>query len=326
LHLRRKLLVAAALSPAMPWLAGAQSKPARIGYLRPSRSSQSRIRFEAFKQALRDIGYVEGKTIVIEERSAEGKRERLSGLAGDLVRLNVDVIVADGGTPTIMAAKNATATIPIVFPTVSDPVALGFAKTLSRPGGNLTGLSLQSAETESKRVDLVRQILPHAKRFGYLVNPSNPSAAPTLKQVRVAAAKAALSVDIVEARSPAEIDAAFATMREKRDDSVILHSDQMLNENASRIAVLSAKLSIPAIAASSEIAERGALASYGPERLEMLRQAAGLVDKILKGAAPAELPIEQPRKFELVINHATAKALGITVPQAVLLRADRVIE
>ena len=326
MHRRRQLLALAALAIALPTLASAEARVARIGYLRPSRSSQSRPRFEAFKQALRDLGYIEGRTIFIEERSADGKREQLASLAAELVRLKVDVIVADGGTPTILAAKNATSSIPIVFPTVSDPVALGFAKSLSRPGGNLTGLSLQTAETEGKRVDLVKQILPHAKRIGYLVNPTNPSAAPALKHVRAAAAKAGLDLQVLEARSPAEIDGAFAAMRDKKAESVVLHSDQMLNEHASRIAVLSAKLLIPAFGASSEVSERGALASYGPERLEMLRQAAGLVDKILRGADPAELPIEQPRKFELVINHATAKALGVTVPQAVLLRADRVIE
>ena len=325
MHRRRQLLALAALM-ALPALASTQPKVARIGYLRPSRSSQSRPRFEAFKQALRDLGYVEGRTIFIEERSADGKRERLASLAAELVRLKVDVIVADGGTPTIVAAKNATSSIPIVFPTVSDPVALGFAKSLSRPGGNLTGLSLQTAETEGKRFDLVRQILPRAQRVGYLVNPSNPSAAPALKHVRAGAAKAGLDLQILEARSPSEIDGAFATMRDNKTEAVVLHSDQLLNEHASRIVVLSAKLLIPAIGASSEVSERGALASYGPERLEMLRQAAALVDKILKGADPAELPIEQPRKFELVINHATAKALGVTVPQAVLLRADRVIE
>jgi putative ABC transport system substrate-binding protein len=302
------------------------SKIPRIGFLRQSRSSVMRLRFDAFRQGLRDLGYLEGKTIVIEERSADEQYERLPSLAAELVRLNVDVIVADGGTPTIMAAKNATSTIPIVFPTVGDPVAQGLAKSLSRPGGNLTGLSLQSADAAGKRLEFIKQVVPQAKRIVFLTNPVNASSAPILRGMQSAAQKFAIELDVVEARSPAEIDEAFAVIRHKRADAVALLSDQMFIDQASRISILAAQLRLPTIGEHNVVPESGGFASYGPDRLDMLRRAAGYVDKILKGAKPADLPIEQPVKFELVINRGTAKALGLTLPQAVLLRADRVIE
>lgn len=303
-----------------------QSKIPRIGYLRASRSSVMQRRFEAFKQGLRELGYVEGKTILIEERSAESKYDRLPALAGELVRLKVDVILADGGTPSIMAAKNATQTIPIVFPTVADPVAQGFARSLSRPGGNLTGLSLQAPDTAGKRLELVKQIVPDAKRIAFLTNPANPSSSPNLREMQSAAGKVGVHLQVMEARSPAEIDEAFAAIRQSRADAVVLLSDQMFIDQSSRISILSARLLLPSIGTNSEVPESGGLASFGPDRLDMLRRAAAYVDKILKGAKPGDLPIEQPVKFELVINQGTAKALGLTLPQAILLRADRVIE
>lgn len=327
---RRKLLFAAgavaALWPAQHF-AQQQKKIPRIGFLRPSRRGSSmRLRFEAFRQGLQELGYVEGKTIIIEERSAEENYDRLPGLAAELVRLKVDVLVADGGTPSILAAKKATQTIPIVFPSVGDPVAQGLVTSLSRPGGNLTGLSLQSPDAAGKRLQLVKQLVPKARRIGFLTNPMNAGSAPILREIQSAAEKIGIDLDVIEARSPAEIDDAFAALRHRGVDAIILFSDQMLVAQSSRISILAARFQLPAIGENSVFPESGGFASYGPDRLDMLRRAAGYVDKILKGAKPGDLPIEQPTKFELVINHGTAKALGIMLPQAVLLRADRVIE
>jgi len=281
---------------------------------------------EAFRHGLRELGYVEGKTIIIEERSADEKYDRLPSLAAELVRLKVDVIVADGGTPTIMAAKNATRTIPIVFPTVGDPVAQGLVNSLARPGGNLTGLSLQSPDGAGKRLEFVRQAVPGAKRIVVLTNPSNASAPPILQGYADAAKKFGVQLEIVEARTPSEIPEAFAAIREKRADAVVLLSDQMFIDQAPKISILAAQAMLPSIGENDAVPQSGGFASYGPDRPDMLRRAAGYVDRILKGAKPGDLPIEQPIKFELVVNRGTAKALGIELPQAILLLANRVIE
>jgi putative ABC transport system substrate-binding protein len=325
---RRKLLVAfgaGMLAAPLVSLAQAPTGVPRIGYLALPTSTPN-VRLAAFMQGLRDLDYLEGKNFVIEYRSAEGKYDRFPALALELARLNVDVILSDDGTESILAAKNATRTIPIVFTTVNDPIALGVVASLARPGGNVTGLSLQSPDTTAKRLQLLKEIVPGAKRVGFLVNPGNSSTVTWLKELPRAAKALGVELLFVEARSPAELDGAFAEIARKRVDSLVLFDDAMFIAESARIATLAARLKLPTMSGTSGLPESGGLVSYGPNRLDLVRRAATLVDKILKGAKPANLPVEQPLKFDLVINLKTAKALGITVPQSVLISADRVIE
>ena len=313
---------------AAPFISAAQSPTvvARIGYLQLSVSSFDKARLAMFKEGLRELGYVEGKNFVIEWRSAEGKYERLPTLAAELVGLQMNVIVAAGGTPSALAAKNATKTIPIVFPTAADPVALGIVASLARPGGNVTGLSQQSAGTVAKRLQLLKEIVPHAKRIAVLTNPSNSSAVPWIKETQAATKQLAVTFLFIEARAPAEFDDAFAEIARKQADGLLIFEDVMFAVEAPRLGSLAAKWKLPTMGRNSVMPEAGALASYGVNTLEMYRRAAAYVDKILKGAKPGDLPIEQPTTFEFVINIKTAKALGITIPPKILLRADRVIE
>ena len=298
----------------------------RIGFLRQSQGAVSMERLDAFRRGLGALGYIEGKNILIDLRSSEGQPERLPELAADLVALKVDVIVADSGSQTVAAAKNATKSIPIVFPTAGDPVDQGFVASLSRPGGNITGFSLQSSESAAKSVQLVREILPKARSIGLLYNQTNPSTPPLLRSTRDAARQLGLNLEVYEARSVAEIDAGFAAIGRKRCDTLLVQSDILFLEQGARIARLAAALKLPTIGSNTVMPETGGLASYGPDRLDLLRRTAILVDKILRGAKPADLPVEQPTKFEMVINLKTAKALGIHIPQSVLIRSDRVIE
>src|SRR5262245_14745977 len=312
-----------------PLAAGAQdpTKVPRIGYLRPSHGTATLdARLAAFRKALRELGYVEGKSILIEFRSAEGNADRLPVLAAELVRLKVDVIVAEGGTASVLAAKNATQTIPIVFPTIGDPVAQGVVTSLARPGGNLTGLSLQTPDTAGKVLELLREIVPKATRVGLLVNPDNPSLRPVLPEVQVAANRLGIEIVVVAAKALAEFGGAFTEVARSRAHALVIWNDAMLNEQSSSLARLATKHKLPTMGWNSALPENGGLASYGANRLEIMRRAATYVDKILKGSKPGDLPVEQPTKFELVINMKTAKALGLTIPKSVLLRADQVIE
>jgi len=298
----------------------------RIGFLQHSQGSVSRERLDVFRRSLAGRGYIEGKTVLIDLRSSEGQPERLPGLAADLVALKVDVIVADSGSQAVAAAKNATKTIPIVFPTAGDPVEQRFVASLSRPGGNITGFSLQSSESAVKSVQLVREILPKARSVGLLYNQTNPSTPPFLRSTRDAARQLGLNLEVYEARFVGEIDAGFAAIGSKRCDALLLQSDIFFLEQGARIASLAAALKLPTIGSNTVVPETGGFASYGPDRLDLLRRTAILVDKILRGAKPADLPVEQPTKFELVINLKTAKTLGVKIPQSILIRADRVIE
>ena len=275
------------------------------------------------RTGLRDLGYVEGKTLTIEFRWAEGKHERLPELAAELVRLRVDVIVTQG-TPGALAAKQATATIPIVMPVVADPVATRLVASLARPGGNITGGSWVSHEVSAKRLELLRDAFPRTKRVAVLINPGNPSNAPILQAMELAARSLKLEIPQFEARGPQEFESAFTAMAAKRVDAVTIIDDAVLIANAKAIANLAAKKRLP-LMAFNETVEAGGLMAYGANFPEMYRRAASYVDKILKGAKPGELPIEQATTFELVINMKAAKALGLTVPQSLLQRADRVI-
>jgi putative ABC transport system substrate-binding protein len=319
------LLVSTAV--AVPAEAQQTAKAARIGFLSPSSSSDARIHevLEVFRQSLRDLGYVEGRTISIEARWADGKYDRLPALAAELVRLRVDVIVAVAA-PAIRAVRDATGTIPIVMAVVVDPVATGFVASLARPGGNITGLSTSAPALVAKQLEMLREVSPRVSRVGALWNPANPGNAPQLREAEIAAKRLGLQLQPVAARTPGELDGAFATMSRTPVDAVIVLADVIFNEHRGRIAELAARTRLPAVYGLQEHVEAGGLMGYFADRSELFRRAATYVDKILKGARPADLPVEQPTRFELIVNLRTAKALGITIPASLLLRADRVIE
>ncbi len=280
---------------------------------------------EAFRQGLASLGYVEGLNIVLQERWSEGKIDRLPSLAAELVRLNIDVIVA-ASTPAARAAQQATKTIPIVLTLVTDPVGDGFAASLARPGGNVTGLSMMHPELSGKRLALLKDLVPKASRVAVLRSPSTPLYAQLLRETEVAARTLGVQLQVVVVRDFAEFDNAFATLTRDHAHALLWLPDQMFRNHLRRILDLAAKSRLPALYWSREPVEAGGLVSYGANIPDMYRQAAIFVDKILKGAKPAVLPIEQPSKFELAINLKSAKALGITVPPSLLLQADKVID
>ena len=299
----------------------------RVGYLSPGAPSDlgRQRRFEAFRQGLRELGYVEGQNIAIESRWAEGKYERYSALAADLVRLKVDVIVAVGGRAT-QDAQQATRTIPIVMSVVIDPLGSGLVASLARPGGNVTGLTLMASDLVGKQFEVLKEVVPKVSRVALLWNPANPGSAPQLREAEAAARALGVRLQTLEARDPQEIDSAFAAMTRERAGALVVLSDAILLNQRRQIAELAAKRRLPAVYALREHAEAGGLMGYGANPLDLERRAATFVDKILKGASPGDLPVEQPTKFELVINLKTAKALGLTIPQSLLVRADQVIQ
>jgi putative ABC transport system substrate-binding protein len=313
------LLVAPLAAQAQP------AKVARIGFLGSTPASGYASRVEALREGLRDLGYVEGRNIVIEFRWAEGKYDRLPELAAALVRLKVDVIVTSG-TPGTRAAKRATATIPIVMAEIGgDPVASGIFASLARPGGNLTGSTFFSPELSAKRLELLKETVPRITQAGVLVNPDNPARRPLIQAVEIRARLLKVGLRQFEARGPNEFGSAFSAMAKSRVDAIVIQEDAMFNVNARAVANLAAKQRLPS-AGGKEYAEAGGLMAYGVNFPEMFRRAAYFIDKILKGAKPGDIPVEEPTKFELVINMKTAKALGLTIPTTLLLRADQVIE
>ena len=314
---------------AAPLAAEAQPevKIARIGYLSGNLASNSRLR-EAFLQGLRDLGYVEGRNVVIEYRDAEGKLERLPALAAELVALKVEVIVAPI-TPAVLAAKQATRTIPIVFVFVGDPIADGLVTSLARPGGNVTGLSNLAQELVGKRLEHLKQAVPGVSRVAVLWQPGafgDRTEKGLRKEAEVAARARVVRVQFVEARGPENFDRAFSEMTTARAGALIVLSSSMFVNERRRLVDLAAKNRLPALYPTRESVDAGNLMSYGPNLADSFRRAATYVDKILKGAKPGDLPVEQPTKFELVINLRAAKALGLTIPQSVLARADQVIQ
>ena len=278
-----------------------------------------------FEQGLRQLGYVEGQNIAIEFRWAGGQYDRLPGLAAELVRLKVNVIVA-GSPPAIQAAKQATETIPIVMGAVADPVATAFVTSLPRPGGDITGLSLMHSDLVGKQLELLKEVLPKVSRVALLGNPANPNYASLVRHGQDAARALDIRLQPLEARNSSDIDSAFAAITTERAGAVIVLADGVLVNNRTRIADHAVRRRLPTVFGLSEFAEAGGLLTYGPSLANAFRQAATYVDKILKGAKPADLPIGQPTTFELVINLKTAKALGLTIPPSLLLRADQVIE
>ena len=319
---------------AAPLAAEAQqaAKIVRIGLLSPGSPSDAgrkpsdlAVLFAAFRERLRELGYVEGQNIKIESRWAEDNYDRLAGLAADLVRLKVDVIVTYG-TPASQAAKRAAGTIPIVMAAIIDPVASGLVTNIARPGGNLTGQSMMSPDLVGKQLEILKEVVPKVSRVALLHNPANPGNAPQVRHAQDAAPALGVRLQPLGARGPSEVDSAFAAMTSEQAGAVIVLVDAVLQDNRTRITDLAARHRLPAVYGLNEYAAAGGLMAYGPNRLDMFRRAATYVDKILKGANPGDLPVEQPTKFELVINLKTANALGLTIPPSLLLRADQVIE
>jgi ABC-type uncharacterized transport system substrate-binding protein len=320
------LLALALLAAPLVTQAQPPGKVWRIGLLTAGGVSTERsASFEAFRQGLREHGYVEGRNVVIEYRYAEGKLDRLIGLAADLLAQNVDVIVTVS-TPAAQAAKRATSAVPIVMATAGDPVGTGLVSSLARPGGNITGLSLLSTDITAKRVELLKEVLPKGSRFSFLGNSTIPPEVLGYREAEAAARHWGLRLEFVETRNLEEFEAVFAAAARTRVDAVIVTESTRNTEQREQIIRLAEKSRVPAIYGRREFVDVGGLMSYGPSYVEFFRRAVFYVDKILRGAKPADLPIEQPTKLELVINLKTANALGLTIPQSVLLRADGIIQ
>src|SRR5438093_482377 len=309
----------------LPAEAQQPTKVHRIGRLSPGSPTEPNPNLEAFRQGLRDLGYVEGQDLVIEQRYAEGSEERLHDLAAELVRLKVDVIVA-AGSPAIRAAQHATRTIPIVMAAPPDAVAAGFVASLANPGGNITGLSWLGAVLPGKRLEILKETVPQSARIAVLANPAYEAYGTWMNNLTVAAQELGLQLHVLELHSADELDSAFAAMtREGADALLVLTDPARMYSLSGRIADLAAESRLPAMYDWREYVAAGGLMSYGPSLPDIHRRAATYVDKILKGAKPADLPVEQPMKFDLVINLKTAKALGLTIPPSMLFQADEVI-
>ena len=310
---------------AAPALRAQQKAMPVIGFLGGTSPGPMAPFTAAFRQGLSETGYVEGQNVAIEYRWAEGRYDRLSALAADFVDRKVHVIVAGGGMPSALAAKTATSTIPVVFNVGTDPVESGLVTSLARPGGNLTGVT-GIAELMAKRLELVSEIVPQAGVIALLVNPNNASAEPMMRDVQEAARAKGLQLHIVKASTESEIDAAFATLVQLHAGALVLGTDPLFASRLDRLAALAARDAIPAIYDRREFAAFGGLISYGSSLTASYRQTGIYAGKILNGAKPADLPVQQPTTFELVINLNTAKALGLAVPPSILARADEVIE
>jgi len=300
-------------------------KVPRIGYLTATSLSSNMARIDAFRQGLRELGYVEGKNIVIEWRSGEGKLERQGELAAELVRLKVDVIITSGPTIT-RAAKEATVTIPIVMAFDSDPIGNGFIASLARPGGNITGLSALAPELSGKQLELLKEIVPKLSRVAVLGNSNEPANPKTLKEIELAAGAFGVQLQSLDVLGPNDIDTAFRAATKAHVDALVVLVSVVLTDHRTQIANLALKGRLPAIYYSRQFVEAGGLMSYAASFTDLSRRAATYVDKILKGTRPADLPVEQPTKFEFIINLKAAKQIGLTIPPAVLARADKVIK
>ncbi len=300
-------------------------KVGRVGLLGFNDPVSTKEFVEAFRDGLRERGYIDGKNIIIEYRWAEGKPDRLPKLAAELVGLKVDVIFA-AAAPSIRAARNATQTIPIVFEMLADPVSAGFVNSLANPGANLTGMAGLAPELGGKRLELLKEIVPRLALVAVLANPGNPNFHSVLRESQIAATALKLRLQVIEVREASGLDAAFAKMTKARAEALTVLPDSMLFAQRKAIANLAVRTGLPAVYGTSGVVENGGLIAYSPSQTEMWRRAATYVDKILKGAKPADLPVEQPIKFELVINLKAAKQIGLKIPPNVLARADRVIK
>jgi len=300
------------------------TKIPRIGYLGVNSLNVNPDRREAFRQGLRELGYVEGKNIVIEWRSAEGKQDRLPALAAELVSLKVDIIIT-GGPPSTRAAKQATVTIPIVTAQYPDPVGDGLVVSLARPGGNITGLATLAPGISGKLLELLKEVVPKLSRVAVLGTSTQPGNAQSLSETELAARAFGVQLEYLDVRGPEDIETAFRAAGKEHAEAVLVLQSPVFFLQQTQIAKLAVKSRLPAIFPQSGFVEAGGLMYYGPNTTDLFRRAAAYVDKILKGAKPGELPIEQPTKFELVINLKAAKQIGLTIPPNVLARADRVI-
>ena len=327
---RRRLLIAlgaGALAAPFGSFAQQQGKIWRVGFLALRRVAilDTDYYYGPFRHGMRELGYVEGKNLVIEWRSADGESERLPGLATDLVTLKVDVIVA-AGTQSTSAAQKATTTIPIVMVNAGNPVGSGFIKSLAHPGGNITGLADLAGDLSPKQLEMLLSMVPKLSRVAVLVNPTNSSHATVLKNIQAADQRTGVTILSLEARTAQEIENAFSVMAQKKAGAVIVVRDALFNQQVRELAALAVKHRMPSIHGVREYVEASGLMSYGASLTYNFQRAATYVDKILKGAKPAEIPVEQPTKIHLAINRKTAKTLGLTIPQELLIRADEVIE
>jgi putative tryptophan/tyrosine transport system substrate-binding protein len=328
LHMRRREFITLVGGAAVTWPLAARAQQARkvptVGFLGQSTPLGESERAAAFAQRLRELGWVEGRTIAIEYRWAAGRNERLAEIAAEFVQLKMDVIVA-GGTPPVLAAMQATSIIPIVFASAGDPVGTGLVASLARPGGNVTGLSVLAVDLAGKRLNLLREVVSGFGRLAIMGNVGNPIILNELAELQAAASRLGLQVDRLEIQRPQDIAPALEAVK-GRADAVYVCQDLLTVGNRMRINTLALGARLPVMHASREHIEAAGLMSYGPNFLDLYRRAGDYVDKILRGAKPGDLPVEQPTKFELVINLTTARALGLTIPESLLARADEVIE
>ena len=327
---RRGCLLAAACAVGLLATGPGEAQPAKapvIGFLSAAPLPSIKPRVEAFRQGLRELGYVEQQNVAVEWRSAEGALDRLPALAAELVRLKVDVIVAAGGEPPAVAARNATRTIPIVMVNVGDPVGTGLVSSLGRPGGNVTGLSTTAGpEIYGKQLALLKEALPPVSRVAFLSNPANTFSVLAVKEAQAAAGRLGITLQLVEARDPGQLESALTEAVKGHAGALLVVQDPMFFAHRKRLADLAARSRLPTMHGILEHVEAGGFMAYASNRLDLFRRAAGYADKILKGAKPGDLPIEQPTKFELVINLKTAKTLGLTIPPSVLARVDEVVQ
>ena len=326
--LKRRELIALLGGAMVAWPIAAQAQqavPAVIGVLNAGGGASLKQQLDAFRDALRRLGYIEGRNVRLEYRAADGHLDRLPGLAAELVRLNPNVVVS-APLPANLAIAKATSTIPIVMASGADPVDFGLVKSLSHPGGNITGLANFAEALASKQIDLMRELLPRLSRLAALVNVANPLHVPQWRETRAAAAQASVALVAFELRSPEQLEEAFTKFVDERAEALLVPPDVTFNTHRRRIVDLAMSARLPTIFFTRQSAEEGGLMSYGPDPLENYRRAAYFVDKILKGAKPQDLPIERPTKIDLIVNLKTAKALGIDVPTVLLVRADQVID
>ena len=320
---RRQFIVGVGAVAARPVVAQQGVKVPRVGFLWESPDLWPGA-LESFRRGLRDLGWIEGRNIVVEYRWAEGRLDRLHEIAGELVRLNVDVIVAPSSIYT-EAARRATSTIPIIFASHADPIGSNHAASIRRPGGNITGLSLLMTETNAKGLELLKEAIPYLSQVAVLFDPATPSHEPGLKMLEDTAASLALRIRPLAVRGEGELHGTFAVITRDREQAVLVLNSLFMGAPA-RIAELALEHRVPAMFGAREHTEAGGLLSYSPDRADLWRRAATYVDEVLKGADPAGMPVQQPTKFELVINLKTAQALGLTIPPTLLARADEVIE
>ena len=318
------LLVTVALATAPLAQAQQPTKIPRIGYLTTPSLAANATRIEAFLQGLRELGYVEGQNIAVEWRSADGKLDRVAALAAELARLKVDLIVS-GGPQSTRAAKGATMTIPIVMAFDNDPVGNGFVASLARPGGNITGLSTLYPEISGKQLELLKEVVPRLQRVAVFGNSTHPGNAQTLKETQLAAGALALQLQYSDVRDAKDIETAFRAAKKERADAVLVLENAVLTSHRKQLVDFAVTNRLPAMYPQSEFMEAGGLIYYGTNTPDLFRRAATYVDKILKGAKPGDLPVEQPIKFEFIVNLKAAKQIGLTIPPNVLVRADRVI-